>query len=102
LDVFAFAECCFKGINIRSIDFVKVAGACKIRRIFTTMSPLFDDELEESQELQFATEKLRELEIRANVMFEHVPKQLDFPPTINHGNQFIFPQRMMMKSEQLL
>jgi hypothetical protein len=86
LDVFAFAEYCFKGVNVRSIDFIKVAGACKIRRIFTTLSPLFDDELESSSELQAATDRLRELEIRANVMFEHVPKQLDFPPTIISGN----------------
>ncbi len=73
-------------MNVRSIDFVKVAGACKIRRIFTTLSPLFDDELETSGELQSATDRLRELEIRANVMFEHVPKQLDYPPTITSGN----------------
>ena len=100
IDVFAFAESCFKGVNVRSIDFIKVAGACKIRRIFTTLSPLFDDELEESTELQIATDKLREMEIRSSVMFEHVPKQLDYPPTISHGNQFIFPHRIMMKTEQ--
>ena len=73
-------------MNVRSIDFIKVAGACKIRRIFTTISPLFDDELETSSELQAATDRLRELEIRANVMFEHVPKQLDYPPSITNGN----------------
>jgi hypothetical protein len=86
IDIFAFAESCFKGINIRSIDFVKIAGACKLRRIFTTLSPLFDDELEENFDLQNATDKLRELEIRANVMFEYVPKQLEYPQSINHGN----------------
>ncbi|MFM7854407.1 MAG: hypothetical protein ACKO96_21415 [Flammeovirgaceae bacterium] len=86
IDIFAFAEFCFKGVNVRSIDFIKVAGACKIRRIFTTISPLFDDELETSGELQAATDRLRELEIRANVMFEHVPKQLDYPPSITNGN----------------
>lgn len=37
IDVWAFAEHSFKGVNIRSIDFIKVAGACKLRRIFTTL-----------------------------------------------------------------
>lgn len=51
IDVFAFAEHSFKGVNVRSIDFIKIAGACRIRRVFTTLQPLFDDELESNQDL---------------------------------------------------
>ena len=45
IDVWAFAEYCFKGVNVRSIDFIKIGGACKIRKIFTAMQPLLDDDL---------------------------------------------------------
>jgi hypothetical protein len=72
--VWAFAEHCFKGVNVRSIDFIKVAGSCKIRKIFTMLQPMLDDEFEQSEELQIALAKLRETEIRASAVFDYIPK----------------------------
>jgi hypothetical protein len=42
--VWSFAEHCFKGTNTRSLDFVKVAGACQLRKVFTMSQPLIDDD----------------------------------------------------------
>jgi hypothetical protein len=52
IDVFAFGNYCFKNVNFRSIDFVKVAGPCKLRRIFTMKSPIFDDLISIGDEYQ--------------------------------------------------
>lgn len=58
IDVFSFGNYCFKGINFRSIDLIKIQGACKLRRIFTMLSPVMDDELDDNMELQAALERL--------------------------------------------
>jgi hypothetical protein len=86
IDVFAFADFCFKGVLVRSIDFVKIAGPCRIRRIFSMLNPLFDDETEFNEELQVQLDGLQRSELRASAMFEHVPKQIDFPPQAQHFN----------------
>jgi len=46
IDVFAFAHYCFKGINVKSIDLINITSDCKLRRIFTMRSPLYDDEMD--------------------------------------------------------
>jgi len=78
IDVWAFAEHCFKGVNIRSLDFIKIGGQCKIRKIFTCAQPLLDDELHENIDLQQSLSKLRDTELRMHSVFDYVPKQLDF------------------------
>jgi hypothetical protein len=72
--VWAFADYCFKGVLVRSVDFIKIMGTCKIKRIFTMLSPLFDEEVDFNDELQQQLDMLRALEFRATAMFEHVPK----------------------------
>lgn len=72
--MWAFAEHCFKGVNVRSIDFIKIAGGCKIRKIFTSLQPMLDDELDMNHDLQAALARLRETEIRANSIFDYCPK----------------------------
>lgn len=59
IDVYAFAEFCFKGVLLRSIDFVKVAGACNLRRIFSMLSPLFDDEIDFNETLRAQIDSLQ-------------------------------------------
>jgi len=48
LDVFAFSAHCFKGLLVRSIDFITVTASCRLRRIFTMKNPIYDVELEEN------------------------------------------------------
>ena len=43
IDVYAFGATCFKGIEMKSIDLIKIAGPCKLRRIFTMLKPVYDD-----------------------------------------------------------
>ena len=43
IDINAFAHHCFKGMNIRSIDFIMVTASCKLRKIFTMKNPIYDD-----------------------------------------------------------
>ena len=50
IDVFAFSSFCFKGVTMRSIDQIKLAGPCKIRRIFTMLNPLLDSDIDVSPE----------------------------------------------------
>ena len=81
IDVFAFAHHCFKGINVKSIDLINFTSYCKLRRIFTMRSPLFDDDLETDPDLQAALDKLTMDEFggdSSQILFEHVPKNLDF------------------------
>lgn len=93
-DVWGFADSCFKGVTVRSLDLVKVQGACRLRRIFTCLNPLFDDDLEHEPALQQQLERLQQSELRQNSMFEYVPKQVEFPPQAQHFNQFVFPHRI--------
>jgi len=51
IDVFAFAHYCFKGINVKSIDLINLTSQCKLRRIFTMRSPLYDDDMDSNPQL---------------------------------------------------
>lgn len=58
IDVFAFAHYCFKGINVKSIDLISLTSHCKLRKIFTMRSPLYDDDIDSNIELQVQLDKL--------------------------------------------
>lgn len=62
--MYAFAEYCFKGTQVKSIDLVKVTGSCQIKRIFSMLNPLYDDELNSNEELLQKFEQLRSTELR--------------------------------------
>ena len=51
IDVWAFADHCFKNVLIRSVDFIKIMGSCKIMRVFTMIDPIYDDELDFNEDL---------------------------------------------------
>ena len=51
IDVFAFGEQCFPEAGWRQLDFIKLSGSCKLRRIFTMLHPLYDDEFDTDQDL---------------------------------------------------
>jgi hypothetical protein len=51
IDVFAFAHFCFKGINVKTIDLISLTSHCKLRKIFSMRSPLYDDDFDSSPEL---------------------------------------------------
>ena len=52
IDIFAFSHFCFKGVQVKSIDGISVTSQCRIRRIFTMRSPLYDDDVDGSEDLQ--------------------------------------------------
>ena len=83
VDVFAFAHFCWKSINVKSVDLISLTSQCKLRRIFTMRSPLYDAEMDSDPELQHALDRLTMDEFggeSAQILFEHVPKNLDFAP----------------------
>ena len=47
IDVFSFAEACFPEAGWKQLDFIKLSGACKLRRIFTMLGPPYDDEFDD-------------------------------------------------------
>ena len=108
IDVFAFAHFCFKGIQVQSVDLISFTAPCKIRRIFTMRSPLYDDDLDNSESLQHQLDNLTQDEFggdASQILFEFVPKNLDFMAnTIAYHNQFIFPHRIVgaAQEEQML
>jgi hypothetical protein len=57
-DIFAFAHYCFKGINVKSIDLINFTSYCKLRKIFSMRSPVYDDDLETNPGLQDALNML--------------------------------------------
>lgn len=50
------------------------------------LNPLFDDEIETSEDLRLKIDKLQCTELRCNAMFENVPKQVDFAQNSLHYN----------------
>lgn len=52
IDLFAFNSFCFKGVTMRSLDQIILAGPCKFRRIYTMLNPLMDSELDTNPELE--------------------------------------------------
>ena len=58
IDVFAFAHYCFKQINVKGIDLINLSSSCKLRRIFTMRSPLYDSDIDSSKTLQQALDRL--------------------------------------------
>jgi len=57
IDVFSFAQYCFKGALIRSLDFLCVTASCKVRKIFTMRSPIMEEDLESNSGLICAMEE---------------------------------------------
>ena len=51
LDVFAFSEACFPEAGFRQLDLIKLSGSCKLRRIFTMLQPIYDDEFDSDHNL---------------------------------------------------
>jgi len=79
--VFAFAHYCFKGIKVKSIDLISITSVCKLRKIFTMRCPLYDDDIDQSTDLQSSLDKLTMDEFggeSSQILFEFVPKNLDF------------------------
>lgn len=44
IDVYAFGEACFPEAGWRQIDLIKLSGSCKLRRIFTSLQPPYDED----------------------------------------------------------
>ena len=83
IDVFAFAHFCFPGINVKSIDLINLTAKCKLRRIYTMRSPIHDSEINSSDHLKAALNKLTLDEFggdSSQILFEEVPKSIDFLP----------------------
>ena len=99
IDVFAFAHFCFKSINVKSIDLINISSSCKLRRMFTMRSPLYDSDIDTSPVLQEALDRLTMAEFggeSSQILFEHVPDKMDFAPnSCEYANQFIFPHRIL-------
>lgn len=64
IDINAFANFCFKGIQVRSLDSLCITASCKFRRIFTSKNAILDDELEADSLLVQQLEKLMKDEMR--------------------------------------
>ena len=92
IDVFAFAHFCFKGIEIKTIDLIQLTSTCRLRKIFTMRSPISDDHVDEG--LAEALDALCRDEFGGDVsqiLFEQVPKNLEYGLGVQYRNQFIFP-----------
>ena len=97
IDTYSFSQFCFKGVTYRSIDLIKLAGSCKVRRIFTTLNPVYDDEFDSEPQLVSCLEKLQLSDGRSvytNNTFDNIPTSVEFPNTCMVGNQLFFPQRI--------
>ena len=46
IDVFAFAEACFPDCGWRQLDLIKISGSCKLRRVFTMLNPIYDEDFD--------------------------------------------------------
>ena len=66
IDLVSFTGRCFHGVTFRSLDAITVTSFCKLRRIFTMRSALWEDQGERVQ----------------GVTYEPVPKAYDFPPGV--------------------
>ena len=51
IDMFAFSEACFPEAGFRQLDLIKLSGACKLRRIFTMLQPVYDDQFDSDERL---------------------------------------------------
>jgi len=63
IDLISFTGRCFQGVTFRSLDAIIITSFCKLRRIFTMRSALWEDQGERMQ----------------GVAYEPVPKAFDFP-----------------------
>ncbi|EGR33031.1 hypothetical protein IMG5_063170 [Ichthyophthirius multifiliis] len=92
IDVNSFMEV-WKGQTFRSIDSVIIGSHCKLRRIFTMRSPLFEYGEEENQLSQ---------QYYCSQLLEDVPKNINFPPGIQYINQIINYQKIEENVDQRL
>ena len=100
IDVFAFAHYCFKGIEVKSIDLIQLTSTCRLRKIFTMRSPLLDDEMNTDEQLLNALDSLTMDEFggdSSQILFENVPKNMEYATGIVYANQFIFPHRIQLR-----
>ena len=97
LDIFAFSEACFPEAGFRQLDLIKLSGACKLRRIFSMLQPIYDDEFDTDQGLLDSFEQLAREDSRgvyADSNFGQVPQSMQLPAELESGQQLIFPQRL--------
>ena len=72
-----------------------------MRRIFTTLNPVYDDEFDSAPQLMDCLEKLQLVDGRSvytNNSFDNIPTSVEFPNTTLVGNQLFFPQRIQTSS----
>ena len=67
IDLVSFTARCFHGVTFRSLDAIIVTSFCRVRRIFTMRSALWEDQGERIQ----------------SVAYEPIPKTFDFPPGVD-------------------
>ena len=101
IDIFAFSEACFPEAGLRQLDLIKLSGACKLRRIFTMLQPVYDDEFDTDQGLLESFEQLAREDSRgvyADSNFGQVPQNMQLTAELESGQQLIFPQRLAARA----
>ena len=94
IDVFAFAEACFPEAGWRQLDFIQLSGGCKLRRIFTMLQPIYDEEFDTDESLLNAFQQLQQCDSRgyyADSNFGQVPNAMAYPVDLQYANQLLFP-----------